>query len=100
MPQRFAGRVGIITVVVGAVGGLGGIFLPSILGAAKDATGSCASGLMLFALAFAAGTIALLELGSRWMARWQPEAVTQSGIFNYRGKIAGDVTEGETGRAA
>jgi NNP family nitrate/nitrite transporter-like MFS transporter len=100
VPQRFAGRMGIITGVVGAAGGLGGFFLPSILGAAKDATGTYASGLMLFALAFVAGSIALLELGSRWMARWQPEAVKQSGIFNYRGKIAGDVTEGETGRAA
>ena len=100
VPQRFAGRMGIITGVVGAAGGLGGFFLPSILGAAKDATGTYASGLLLFALVFVAGSIALLELGSRWMTCWHPDAVKQSGIFNYRGKIAGDVTEGETGRAA
>jgi NNP family nitrate/nitrite transporter-like MFS transporter len=100
VPQRFVGRMGIITGVVGAAGGLGGFFLPSILGAAKDATGTYASGLLLFALVFVAGSIALLELGSRWMTCWHPDAVKQSGIFNYRGKIAGDVTEGETGRAA
>ncbi len=100
VPQRFAGRMGIITGVVGAAGGLGGFFLPSVLGAAKDATGTYATGLTLFAIAFVGGTVALLELGSRWMARWQPEAVKQAGIFNYRSKIVGDVAEGEEGRAA
>lgn len=100
VPQRFGGRMGIITGVVGAAGGLGGFFLPSILGAAKDATGTYATGLALFALAFVAGTLLLLELGSRWQARWAPAAVTQSGVFNYRGKIAGDVAQGEKGRAA
>jgi len=100
VPQRFAGRMGIITGVVGAAGGLGGFFLPSILGAAKDLTGTYASGLMLFALAFAAGTFTLLELGARWQSRWEAAAVRQSGIFSYRGKIAGNVTEGEEGRAA
>jgi NNP family nitrate/nitrite transporter-like MFS transporter len=100
VPQRFAGRMGIITGVVGAAGGLGGFFLPSILGAAKDATGTYASGLMVFALAFAAGTFVLLELGVQWRSRWTEGAVTQSGIFNYRSKIGGDVAEGEKGRAA
>ena len=44
VPQRFASRMGIITGVVGAAGGLGGFFLPSILGAAKDATGTLRNG--------------------------------------------------------
>ena len=44
VPQRFAGRMGIITGVVGAAGGLGGFFLPSMLGAAKDATGATPRG--------------------------------------------------------
>jgi NNP family nitrate/nitrite transporter-like MFS transporter len=84
VPQRFASRMGIITGVVGAAGGLGGFFLPSILGAAKDATGSYATGLTLFAVAFAVGAAVLLELGSRWSSTWQEGAVKQSGIFCYR----------------
>jgi NNP family nitrate/nitrite transporter-like MFS transporter len=84
VPQRFAGRMGIITGVVGAAGGLGGFFLPSLLGAAKDATGTYGSGLMVVSVAFVAGAIVLLELGSRWMARWRPEAIKQSGVFSYR----------------
>ena len=92
--------MGIITGVVGAAGGLGGFFLPSVLGAATYATGTYATGLVLFAVAFVAGTIALLELGARWQSRWEPAAVAQSGVFNYRGKIGGDVADGEEGRAA
>jgi len=87
VPQRFAGRMGIITGIVGAAGGLGGFFLPSILGAAKDATGTYGVGLMLVSFAFVAGTIMLLELGSRWMARWQEGALKRSGLFSYRRAI-------------
>jgi MFS transporter, NNP family, nitrate/nitrite transporter len=84
VPQRFAGRMGIITGVVGAAGGLGGFFLPSILGALKDATGTYGAGLLLVALAFAVGTIVLLELGTRWTTRWEERAIKQAGLFSYR----------------
>ena len=87
VPQRFASRMGIVTGVVGAAGGLGGFFLPSILGAVKDATGTYAIGLSLFAVVFAVGTLVLLELGSRWSSTWQESAVKQSGIFSYRKKV-------------
>jgi NNP family nitrate/nitrite transporter-like MFS transporter len=84
VPQRFASRMGIVTGVVGAAGGLGGFFLPSILGAARDATGTYATGLSLFAVVFAVGSVVLLELGSRWSSTWQESALKQSGIFSYR----------------
>jgi MFS transporter, NNP family, nitrate/nitrite transporter len=87
VPQRFASRMGIITGVVGAAGGLGGFFLPSILGAARDATGTYATGLSLFAIVFAVGAVVLLELGSRWSSTWQASALKQSGIFCYRKKV-------------
>jgi NNP family nitrate/nitrite transporter-like MFS transporter len=84
VPQRFAERIGIITGIVGAAGGLGGFFLPSILGLSRDATGSYRLGLLMFAALFFAGTLALVELGARWSRRWEPQAVKQSGIFCYR----------------
>jgi NNP family nitrate/nitrite transporter-like MFS transporter len=83
VPLRFPERMGIITGVVGAAGGLGGFFLPSVLGLTRDVTGSYRWGFVLFAVAFLAGT-ALLELGTRWNQRWLPHAVKQSGIFCYR----------------
>lgn len=87
IPQRFGTRMGLITGVVGAAGGLGGFFLPSVLGAAKDATGTYGVGLMLFAAVFLIGGLVLLELGAHWNARWQPHAVKQAGIFCYRGVV-------------
>lgn len=89
VPQRFADRMGVVTGIVGAAGGLGGFFLPSVLGATKDATGSYAVGLMMCAGAFLIGALVLLELGARWNARWQPHALKHSGVFCYRGIIRG-----------
>ena len=95
VPQRFADRMGLITGVVGAAGGLGGFFLPSMLGASKDATGTYSVGLWLLAAAFMVGTLALLQLGTFWTKRWQPRAVKQAGIFCYRGVVRG-ILGGET----
>ena len=87
VPQRFADRIGIVTGIVGAAGGLGGFFLPTVLGALRDMTGSYSAGLLLFAAVFAAGTMVLLELGVRWNGRWQRAAVERSGIFCYRSAL-------------
>ena len=89
VPQRFAERIGLITGIVGAAGGLGGFFLPSLLGATRDAVGSYGPGLMLLAVAFFGGAVALLHLGSLWTARWQAPAIQQSGIFCYRDRVRG-----------
>jgi MFS transporter, NNP family, nitrate/nitrite transporter len=87
VPQRFGDRIGIVTGLVGAAGGLGGFFLPTLLGAARDLTGSYSSGLFLFAGVFAVGTLVLLELGVRWTGRWHQAAVERSGIFCYRSAL-------------
>jgi NNP family nitrate/nitrite transporter-like MFS transporter len=87
VPQRFGDRIGIVTGLVGAAGGLGGFFLPTILGAAHDLTGSYTSGLLLFAGVFAAGTIVLLELGARWIVSWSDAAIARGGVFSYRAAL-------------
>ena len=84
VPQRFADRIGIVTGIVGAAGGLGGFFLPTILGFSRDVTGSYRLGLLMLALVFFAGTLALLELGVRWSRHWGGTTVKQLGIFCYR----------------
>jgi NNP family nitrate/nitrite transporter-like MFS transporter len=50
VPLRFRKEIGVITGVVGAAGGLGGFFLPTVLGYFKDAAGSYGVGFMVFAL--------------------------------------------------
>jgi len=89
VPQRFPDRIGIVTGVVGAAGGLGGFFLPSVLGAVRDATGSYAPGLFGCAAAFLCGTVVLLELGTRWSQRWDRHAARRTGLYSYRGALVG-----------
>ena len=94
VPQRFADRMGLVTGIVGAAGGLGGFFLPSMLGAIKDATGSYGPGLLLLAGGFAGGAFALLQLGSVWHSRWQPDIVRRSGVFCYKVAVRGSRVRG------
>ena len=89
VPQRFPDRMGIVTGVVGAAGGLGGFFLPSVLGAVREMTGSYAAGLFGCAAVFVVGTGLLLELGARWSIRWDTTAVTQAGVYSYRDALFG-----------
>ena len=93
VPQRFPERMGIVTGVVGAAGGLGGFFLPSILGAVRELTGSYALGLCGCAAVFVAGTVVLLELGARWSLRWDVQAIRQAGVYSYRNALFGVDTE-------
>src|SRR5687767_3967538 len=87
VPQRFPDRIGIVTGVVGAAGGLGGFFLPSVLGAVREVTGSYAIGLFGCAVVFVTGTAVLLELGARWSRRWDVRAVRQAGIYSYKSAL-------------
>ncbi|RYL92102.1 NarK/NasA family nitrate transporter [Sporolactobacillus sp. THM7-4] len=59
VPQRFQSEIGTITGIVGAAGGIGGFFVPTVLGILKQVTGTYASGFICFA---AAGLIALAVL--------------------------------------
>ena len=63
VPQRFNDRVGAATGILGAAGGIGGFFLPTLLGGLKQWTGSYGTGLVVFAGA------ALLALGCLCVAR-------------------------------
>ena len=84
VPQRFPERMGVLTGVVGAAGGLGGFFLPSILGALKDWTGQYSIGFLLFGVAFVVAAVVLLQLGKAWHVSWPKAAAARAGVFSYR----------------
>lgn len=70
VPQRFQKEIGVVTGIVGAAGGLGGFFLPSLLGLFKDLTGSYGTGFLIFSLA-AFSCIGLLAGVQRgWRRQW------------------------------
>jgi NNP family nitrate/nitrite transporter-like MFS transporter len=100
-PQRFPADIELVTGIVGAAGGLGGFFLPSVFGALKDATGSYGTGLYCFAGLLALSAFLLLEFGMRWSATWSHDATSRAKIFRYRGaRVASKPATAVAGQAA
>jgi NNP family nitrate/nitrite transporter-like MFS transporter len=63
VPEWFPDRVGAVTGVVGAAGGLGGFFPPLVMGIVKSATGGYALGFVLMALVALACLVVLSAVG-------------------------------------
>jgi NNP family nitrate/nitrite transporter-like MFS transporter len=70
VPQRFRHEIGVMTGLVGMTGGIGGFFLASSLGLAKQATGSYQPGLLLFASLAVLALIGLSIIKHRWRTTW------------------------------
>ena len=68
VPEWFPDRVGAVTGVVGAAGGLGGFFPPLVMGIVKSATGGYALGFILMALVALACLLVLGSLSGRQRA--------------------------------
>ena len=48
VPHRWKGKTGVMTGIIGAAGGIGGFYLPVIMGMAKESTGSYQLGFVTF----------------------------------------------------
>jgi NNP family nitrate/nitrite transporter-like MFS transporter len=70
VPQRFGNYVGIVTGLVGTVGGLGGFLLPFVLGLSKQVTGSYAAGFVLLSVAAWSCLALLTHLQKGWRREW------------------------------
>ncbi|HWD91391.1 MAG TPA: nitrate/nitrite transporter [Verrucomicrobiae bacterium] len=70
VPQRYGKRVGIATGILGAAGGLGGFFLPTIVGSLKQLTGSYAGGLVVLAGLAITALAALAVAQTEWIGVW------------------------------
>jgi NNP family nitrate/nitrite transporter-like MFS transporter len=84
VPQRFRQEIGTVTGLVGAAGGLGGFFLPSVFGALKDLTGT-------YAIAWGgAGALALIGLAvvqikhPAWTRAWAVRTSMSTNLDPYQ----------------
>jgi NNP family nitrate/nitrite transporter-like MFS transporter len=73
VPQRFQRTIGAVTGLVGALGGIGGFLLPTLLGAVRQSTGSFGPGFCALALAAAIAAVCLRQLVSP-RGKWAPAA--------------------------
>lgn len=70
VPQRFRQEIGVMTGLVGMAGGVGGFYLASSLGFAKQATGSFSSGFLIFAGLAVVALVGLTGVKRRWRTTW------------------------------
>jgi len=80
VPQRFRKEIGVMTGLVGMAGGIGGFYLASSLGYAKQLTGSYQAGLILFAGLAIVALIGLSSVKNRWRTTWGSAAMTNAKI--------------------
>jgi NNP family nitrate/nitrite transporter-like MFS transporter len=81
VPQRFQQQIGVATGVIGAVGGLGGFFLPNLLGIVKQSSGSFGPGfltLSIIALAALVMLRVLVAIRQGWQMSWRAPQVAES----------------------
>lgn len=74
VPQRFGREIGIMTGLVGMMGGVGGFYLASSLGYSKQFSGSYQAGFLVFAILALGAFAGLNVVKRRWRTSWSPAA--------------------------
>lgn len=74
VPQRFHAEIGVMTGLVGMAGGVGGFYLASSLGLAKQFTGSFAPGFLIFAGLAVLALMGVAIIKGNWRTNWKTGA--------------------------
>jgi len=74
VPQRFGKEIGVMTGLVGMAGGIGGFYLASSLGFAKQLSGSYQPGFLIFAMLALVAFACLSLVKGKWRASWAAAA--------------------------
>lgn len=80
VPQRFRTEIGVATGLIGEFGGLGGFFLPTLLGSVKQGSGSYAIGWLVLSGFVLFGLIVLrirMVQSAGWRFSWAPTPEVQ-----------------------
>lgn len=80
VPQRFRKEIGVMTGLVGMAGGVGGFYLASSLGYAKQLTGSYQNGFIIFAGLAVLALAGLMRVKTRWRTTWGAAHLTAAKI--------------------
>lgn len=74
VPHRWKGKTGLMTGLIGAAGGIGGFYLPVVMGIAKESTGSYQLGFATFGVLAASAFIWVMILHRQWLPWSLPES--------------------------
>jgi len=67
VPHRWKGKTGLMSGIVGAAGGIGGFYLPVIMGIAKESTGSYQMGFATFGAIAALAFVLVVAHRAHWL---------------------------------
>jgi MFS transporter, NNP family, nitrate/nitrite transporter len=67
VPHRWQGKTGLMTGIIGAAGGIGGFYLPVIMGIAKESTGSYQMGFATFGGISLLALVLVVVLRQKWL---------------------------------
>jgi NNP family nitrate/nitrite transporter-like MFS transporter len=73
VPQRFQKQIGMITGIVGAAGGIGGFFVPNLLGTLKSTTNTYATGFIAFSAIILVALTVLVVAQQTWKRTWNAQ---------------------------
>ena len=73
VPHRWKGKTGLMTGIIGAAGGIGGFYLPVVMGMAKESTGSYQLGFTTFGILAALAFALVVVLHRQWLAWSAPD---------------------------
>ncbi|RQQ23126.1 NarK/NasA family nitrate transporter [Burkholderia stagnalis] len=79
VPHRWPGKTGLLSGIVGAAGGIGGFYLPVVMGIAKESTGSYQLGFATFGALAACACGVLVLLRAPWL-RWAAPAAAAPAV--------------------
>jgi MFS transporter, NNP family, nitrate/nitrite transporter len=68
VPQRFRGKTGLMTGIIGAAGGIGGFYLPVVMGIARESAGSYQLGFVTFGVLASLAFLLVLGLQQQWLS--------------------------------
>jgi NNP family nitrate/nitrite transporter-like MFS transporter len=74
VPHRWRGKTGLMTGIIGAAGGIGGFYLPVVMGLAKENTGSYQLGFVTFGAMAALAFFSVVALQRQWLAWSAPQS--------------------------
>jgi MFS transporter, NNP family, nitrate/nitrite transporter len=73
VPHRWKGKTGVMTGIIGAAGGIGGFYLPVVMGIAKESTGGYQPGFLTFGVLAALALLFLGALNRQWLGWAMPQ---------------------------
>ncbi len=73
VPHRWKEQTGLMTGIIGAAGGIGGFYLPVVMGIARQGTGSYQLGFAVFGALAALAFVLVVTLRERWLVWALPQ---------------------------